>query len=97
MTKIVGQLCELLREGVQGNKNNLLNQDEGGNLGRPIVDPIPQIHIRPIVDDDELNFGVDLINLGMGRFERNGNFNYNRHDVSLSLRYISLFLVEILT
>ena len=54
--------------------NNLLNLAEGGNLGRPIVVPIPQIHRRPIVDDDsddELNFGASPINPSMGRFERN--------------------------
>ena len=48
-----------------------------------VIDPIPQIHRRPIVDndsDDELNFGIDPINPGMGRFERNQNFNYNRND-----------------
>ena len=80
---------ELLRGGVQGNRNNLLNQVKGGNRGRPIVDPIPQIRRRPIVDDDsddELNFGSGPINPSMGRFERNQNFNYNRHDMSLSLR-----------
>ena len=32
LTEVVGQLCELLRGGVQGNRNNLLNQVEGGNL-----------------------------------------------------------------
>ena len=60
-----------------------MNQVKGGNLGRPIVNPIPQIHRRPIVDDasdDELNFGVDPINSSMGRFERNQNFNYSRND-----------------
>ena len=31
--------------------NNLLNQGEGGNLGRLIVGSIPQIRRRPIVDD----------------------------------------------
>ena len=39
--------------------NNILNQVEGGNLGRPIVDPIPQIRSRPTVNDDsddELNW-----------------------------------------
>ena len=54
--------------------NNLLNQAEGGSLGRPIVDPIPQICRRLIVDDDsddEINFGVVPINPGMGRFEKN--------------------------
>ena len=54
--------------------NNLLNQAKGGNLGRPIVDPIPHIHRRPIVDDDsdvELNYGANPINPSMGRFERN--------------------------
>ena len=70
LIEVARQLHELLREGVQGNKNNLLNQAEGGNLGRPIVDQISQIRKRPIVDD-ELNFGADPINPGMGRFERN--------------------------
>ena len=65
--------------------NNLLNQAERGNLGRPIVDPIPQIRRRPIIDD-ELNFGVDPINPCMGRFERNRNFNYNRHDDDFKLK-----------
>ena len=63
--------------------NNLLNQVEGGNLGRPIVDPIPQICRRPIIDDDsddELNFGADPMNPSMGRFERKRNFNYYRND-----------------
>ena len=64
--------------------NNLLNQAKGGNLGRPIVDSIPQIHRRPIVND--LNFGADPINPGMGRFERNRNFNYNRHDDEFKLK-----------
>ena len=32
LTEVVGQLCELLRGSVQGNRNNLLNQVEGGNL-----------------------------------------------------------------
>ena len=59
--------------------NNLLNQAERGNLGRPIVEPISQIRRRPIVDDD-LNFGVDPINPSVGRFERNRNFNYSRND-----------------
>ena len=66
-----------------------MNQAEGGNLGRPIVDPIPQIRRRPIVDDDsddELNFGAGPINLGMGRFERNRNFNYNKHDDEFKLK-----------
>ena len=58
--------------------NNLLNLADGGNLGRPIVDPIPQIRRKPIVDD-ELNFGVDPINPSMSRFERKRNFNYNRN------------------
>ena len=69
--------------------NNLLNLAEGGNLGRPIVVPIPQIHRRPIVDDDsddELNFGASPINPSMGRFERNQNFNYNRHDDDFKLK-----------
>ena len=66
-----------------------MNQAEGGNLGRPIVDPIPQIRRRPIVDDDsddELNFGADPINTSMGKFERNQNFNYNRHDDEFKLK-----------
>ena len=69
--------------------DNLLNQVEGDNLDRPIVDPIPQICRRPIVDDDsddELNFGSSPINPGMGRFERNQNFNYNRHDDEFKLK-----------
>ena len=70
LIEVAGQLRELLREGVQGNKNNLLNQAEGGNLSRPIVNQISQIRRRPIVDD-ELNFGADPINPGIGRFERN--------------------------
>ena len=62
-----------------------MNQVEGGSLGRPIVDQIPQTLRRPIVDD-ELNFVVDPINPGMGRFERNRNFNYNRHDDEFKLK-----------
>ena len=79
--------------------NNLLNQVEGDNLGRPIVDSIPQICRRPIVDDsdDELNFVANPINPSMGRFERNRNFNYNRHDDEFKLKVDISTLVEILT
>ena len=66
-----------------------MNQVDGGNLGRTIVDAIPQMRRRPIVDDnsdDEKKFGVDPINQGMGRFERNRNFNYNRYDDEFKLR-----------
>ena len=89
LTEVIGQLCELLRGGVQGNMNDLLNQSEGGSLSKPIVDPIPQIRRRLIVDDDsddEINFGVDPINPGMGRFERNRDFNNNRHDDEFKLK-----------
>ena len=70
--------------------NNLLNQAEKGKLGRQIVDLIPQICRIPIVDDDtddEINFSAGPINPGMGRFERNRNFNYNRHDDEFKLKY----------
>ena len=37
-------------------------------------------------NDDELNFGVGPINPSMGIFERNRNFNYNRHDDEFKLK-----------